>query len=321
MSYEVVLDHRYYLRDIIRSITLEESLYEIAYRATIPITVTPDFPEIFNGQPIKISGLSPNETHMIDLLDGFVWDIKSTDSGQKYLTAIVYDRSIYMARSEDEYLFPSGHTASQRLKKYAADWGIPINTIPDTNIPLSKAVYRAQPLFNMIMADLRETAEKGGELYTPRMTGNRLNLYRLGSNKEVWELESVKKITQRRTLEGSVTQVKVLGKALDDKRSPVLTIEKDQTEELGTIQKVIQHPKIDNLSLAKTAAKQKLSGVQETFTVSGIDINTIRAGDKVILNNIELLVVSVRHKLGIPGEISLELAYEDYIRRNYYGSS
>lgn len=323
--YEVVLANKYYLRELLESITLEESLDEIAYRGTIRLVVTPDFPGVAPGQEIRVSGIPFGGSSMVYLLHpGVVWEIESEARGGavKHLTVTVYDRAIYLAKSEDEYLFPAGQTAAQRLKRYAADWSIPLATVADTGVALSKAVYRAQPIWNLIVADLRETVAKGGEMFRPRMAPNGLELVKLGSNKTGWVLEAeqnIEELVQRRTLEGAVTQVKVLGHAGEDKRSPVLAVVKGETAKYGTLQRVISDEKIKTAAQAKTAGQKALAGMQETFTVTAIDINTIRAGDKVRLNQMDLYVMSVRHELGNPGHMTLELASADYIRRVVYG--
>ncbi|NPV27923.1 MAG: phage portal protein [Firmicutes bacterium] len=323
VPYEVVLADKWFLREIVESITIEESLDEIAARATVVMAITPDFPGIAPGQAMRVSGVPFGGNTMVVLLNGVIWECDSVTRGQKHLTATVYDRSIYLARSEDEYLLPAGQTATQRLKQYAADWGIALGQVADTGVALAKAVYRAQPIYNMLLADLKETVSKGGGMFRPRMTGTTLDLVSLGSNQTVWVMEAdqnTEEINQRRSLEGAVTQVKVLGSAPEEGRSPVLALEKGETAKYGTLQKVIQDPKITTAADAKQAAKEQLSGIQETITVTALDINTIRAGDKVQLNGMDLLVTSARHNLGSPGHMTIELVSEAYVRRRYYAS-
>lgn len=321
-KYEFVLANKYFLRELLESVTMGESLDEIAYMAAVKLTITPDFPGIAPGQEARISGIPFGGNSMIYLLHpGVVWDCDSVTSGQKHLTATVYDKTIYIAKSEDEYLFPAGQTATQRLQQYASDWGIPLGQVPDTGTPLAKAIYRAQPIWSMIMADLRETVAKGGEMYRPRMTPDGLELFKLGSNETVWVLEmnqNVEEINQRRTLEGAITQVKVLGNAPEEGRSPVLALVTGETDKYGTLQKVLSDSKFNDAGTARSAGEELLSGVQETITVQALDINTIRAGDKVQLNGMDLLVTSLRRELGSPGHMNLVVADSDYVRRRYY---
>lgn len=324
-KYEVVLANRYFLRELIEGITLEDALDEIACRASVKLVVTEDFQQIgiAPGQEMRISGVHFDGSNMVYLLHpGVVWEVESTTRGQKHLTVTIYDRTIYLVKSEDEYLFPAGQTATQRLRQYAADWGIPLATVADTGIPLAKAVYRAQPIWSMIMSDLKETVALGGEMHRPRMTPDGLELAKLGQNKAVWALETdqdIKEISQRRTLEGTVTQVKVLGNAPEDQRSPVLALVKGETEKYGTLQVVHSDSKITSAAAAMSTGRKMLAGMQETFSVQTMDINTVRAGDKIRLNQMDTLVMSVRHELGDPGHMILELTWPDVIRRRVYG--
>ena len=323
-KYEVVLANQYYLRELVESITLDESLSDVAYHAQVRLTVTEDLQTIGigPGQEIRISGVPFGGTSMVYLLQpGVIWECNSTNTGIKHIDVDIYDRSIYLSKSEDEYLFSAGQTAAERLKQYCKDWGITTATITDTKTALAKAVYRAQSIYSMIQRDLVETAQKGGGLYRVRMAPDGLELVELGSNKNVWVLDydqNVNQLNQKRTLEGAVTQVKVLGNASEESRSPVLAIEKGETATYGTLQMVLQDDKITTAAAASTAAKKSLCGMQESYEVECIDINTIRAGDKVMLSSTELYVISVVHQLGSPGKMALELASADYIRRRYF---
>lgn len=322
--YEVVLANRYFLRELTESIVLEDSLDEIACRAVIKLVLTPDFQKIgiAPGQEMRVSGIPFGGSSMVYLLHpGVVWECRSATRGRKHIEVTVYDNAIYLAKTEDEYLLPAGQTASQRLERYASDWEIDLGQVEDTGIELAKAVYRSQPIFSMILSDLRETVSKGGDMFRPRMTPNGLELVRLGGNSTVYVLEAdwnVEEIKQRRSLEGAVTQVKVLGNAPGNDRSPVLAIVTGQTDKYGTLQKVFNDYRITDAGSAKTAGEKLLYGVRETVTVTGLDINTIRAGDKVKLNAIEFFVTFVRHELGTPGRMTLELAESDYVRRRCY---
>ncbi|WP_217266698.1 XkdQ/YqbQ family protein [Paenibacillus tianmuensis] len=322
-QYEVILANQYIITDMVEKITLEESLDEIAYRATIDLVITDNFPAIGPGQEIRVSGIAPQGTSLVYLFHpGVIWECNSRNSGQKHLTVTAYDKTIYLNKCEDEYLLPAGQTATQRLKRYAADWGIPIGHIAETGKSLAKGVYRSQTIFSMILNDLKDTVSRDGLMYRARMTPNGLELFEIGSNSPVWMLDmdqNVEEITQKRTLEGAVTQVKVLGKAKEENKPvPVLAVEKGETDKYGTLQRIIQNSSIETASQAKKAAKRLLSGMQETVTVTAIDINTIRAGDKVQMKDLAFIVTSVRHELGMPGNMTLELMHIDAVRRKYF---
>lgn len=322
MSFQVVLADKHDITDFVEEITLEESLEEIAYRANLRLLVTSGLPAIAPGQAIRISCVPYGGGTKLEpvLHPGIVWECQSDDSGTKHLNVTVYDRSIYLAKSEDEKLMPAGQTASQRLREYAKDWGVPVGDVAETPVQLSRGIKRAQSIMSMITGDLQETADKGGGMYRPRMTPAGLGLVKLGSNRTVWELALLEQITQTRTLEGAVTQVKVLGAATGDNRlSPVLAVVKKDTEKYGTLQKIVDDCKIETPAEAKEVAGKLLLGMQETFSVTAPDINTIRAGDLVVLNRMSLIVMRVNHRLSEPGRMELELAAEGKVRRGCYG--
>lgn len=363
MSYEVVYQDKYYLRELIESITLKDSLDQISYQANIRLKVTSDFPDVQPGQPIRISGVKFGTTTMVPLLNpGVTWECASSNRDTKHMTVTVYDRTIYLAKSEDEYLLPAGQTASQRLRKYAADWGIKLSTVPDTKTKLKKAVYRSRPIYNMIAADLQETVKAGGDMYIPRMTPAGLELFKIGTNKDVWILQAIEETNQVRTLDGTITRVKVIGtedrktkskskksgnveipdgmtleeigrlyggkvdkktkKAKANSKvelpSKILAIVTGETSKFGTLQRMVQDEDVKTAAAAKKLGESMLSGVQETFTVTCPDLNTIRAGDLVNYSNMRLIVTSVLHELGDPGHMTLELTWPEIVRRRYF---
>jgi hypothetical protein len=322
--YEVTLAGKYYLGELIESISLDESLDEIAYRANVRLVNTRDLPELLPGQTVEISGPPFGGTGVQSLLPhGVIWEVEAEKKGQSHITLTIYDKMVYLAKSEDEYLYPAGQTATQRLKKYTVDWQIPAGELAETGVPLARAVFRAQPIYAMIKADLNETVSKGGDMFRPRMGTRGLELVKLGGNQTVWMLEAdqnLESTVENSSLEGAITQVKVLGPDSNDGNlAPVLGIVKGETDKYGTIQKILSDSKVRTGKEAETAGGKLLSGARKTVTVNCLDINTIRAGDKIKLNSAGLLVASVRHELGNPGHMTLTLAAEEQVRRDYYG--
>ncbi|MBE3576874.1 MAG: phage portal protein [Limnochordales bacterium] len=298
---------------LLEEVMLEDSLASVAYKATVRLVVTPELPKLDAGQYAAV------EHEGQTLLDGIIWTATRSEQGQPRVEVVVFDRMIYLDRSEDEYLWPSGQTATSRIRQYVQPWGITLGPLADTRVKLGKAVYRAQTIFSMIQSDLRETARQGGGLYRVRMRGQQMELVELGSG-PVLALENVMETEMSRSLEGAVTQVKVLGAAIEDVRSPVLAIVTGQTKELGTLQKVLQDSQIDTVGAAREAGKALLAGIDGTVRVTTIDVPTVRAGDRVTYSGASYIVCNVTHRYqpGTPGEMTLELGSEEYVRRRYY---
>lgn len=323
MSYKVILQDQYDLSPLVEAISLRDSLEQVAYQGTVNLVVTPDMPPISPGMAIRISGIPYGKKNYVPLLHpAVVWEVETSNNGMKRMTLTLYDRTVYLDKSEDEYLFPAKQTATQRFKKYAADWNLKIAVLPDTEKQLGRSVYRTQSIYASMFADLRETAKAGGKLYHPRMISSGLELYELGTNQDVYILEALTDTTQTRTLEGAATKVKVLATAASETGqevpSKVMAIEEKDIAKYGQLQAIIQDDEVKSPAAARQLAKSKLRGIQETISINAPDVNTIRAGDAVMLGSMKLLVISVSRELGSPGSMMLELGSYDDVKRRFY---
>lgn len=323
MSYKVILQDQYDLSPLVEAINLRDSLEQVAYQGTVNLVVTPDMPPISPGMAIRISGIPYGKKDYVPLLHpAVVWEVETSNNGVKRMTLTLYDRTVYLDKSEDEYLFPAKQTATQRFKKYAADWNLKIAVLPDTEKQLGRSVYRTQSIYASMFADLRETAKAGGKLYHPRMISSGLELYELGTNKEVYILEAITDTTQSRTLEGAATKVKVLATAASETGkevpSKVMAIEEKDIAKYGQLQAIIQDDEVKSPAAARQLARSKLRGIRETISLNAPDINTIRAGDAIMLGSMKLLVISVSRELGSPGSMMLELGSYDDVKRRFY---
>ncbi|ETT58694.1 phage portal protein [Paenibacillus sp. FSL H8-0457] len=323
MSYKVILQDQYDLSPLVEAISLRDSLEQVAYQGTVNLVVTPDLPPISPGMAIRISGIPYGKKDYVPLLHpAVVWEVETSNNGVKRMILTLYDRTVYLDKSEDEYLFPAKQTATQRFKKYAADWNLKIAVLPDTEKQLGRSVYRTQSIYASMFADLRETAKAGGKLYHPRMISSGLELYELGTNKEVYILEAITDTTQSRTLEGAATKVKVLATAASETGqevpSKVMAIEEKDIAKYGQLQAIIQDDEVKSPAAARQLARSKLRGIRETISLNAPDVNTIRAGDAVMLGSMKLLVISVSRELGNPGSMMLELGSYDDVKRRFY---
>lgn len=326
--YDVILQDKYFLRECVQSIELEDRLDEIAYCAKVKLAVPDDqfkgLPAILPGMEIRVSGTKFGEDKYSYIIQpGVVWTVDIENKARRNWNLTIYDRLIYLAKSKDEYLFDEGSTASDRIKKICGDWNIPIKDIPDTGQALAKEASRAAPIWSIMKKSLTETGSKSGRLFTLRMQPDGLEVFEIGTNDDPWVFEfqsNLRSVSQKQTLDGACTKVKVLGKQSKDELSPVVSETSADTDKYGTIQDILQDEKAIDAGTASEKANQMLGGIQETVRVEAVDINTIRKGDKVIVEGWPdgLYVISVRHELGSPGKMQMELASKEYIRRRYF---
>ncbi|KEI92614.1 XkdQ/YqbQ family protein [Clostridium botulinum] len=314
----IILRNKYKIDNLIEGIQLSESIDGIAYTANINLVETEELKRlgIAKGHSIEIYDIDFETKKNKQVFKGVIWDIDKSRKSKK-ITLTCKERTIYIEESEDEYLFGEG-TATQRIIKYCRDWGIPTASLVNTRAKLAKAVYRSDTILGMMIKDLKETAQKGGNLYKLRML-DKLNIIQLGSNKTVWRLETIAEdINFKSSLEGMITQVKILGKQEENKKTPVTGVYKKDTSKYGTIQKLVQDEKIKSSAEGRKRADALFNTGEETAHISGIGINSIRAGDKVSVNGQILYVIDVTHNLGSTGRMDLTLSNLNYIRRKFY---
>lgn len=317
---DIYLNNKYKIQGITEGISFSESIDNIAYTASVKLVETDEIEKIGikKGDKIKIKDISFETKKEITIFNGVIWEV-NTSKKTKNIDLSCKERTIYIEESEDEYLFSEG-TATNRIKKYCSDWNIPTGNIQDTKIKLSKAVYRKQSILGMMIKDLKETAQKGGDLYKVRML-DELELIKLGSNSTVWKLETITDdINIKSSLDGMVTQVKVLGKNENDEgKSPIIGIYKKDTSKYGTIQKIVQDESIENSSQALSFANNLFNTGEESISVScSVDINTIRSGDKISLNGNVYYVIDITHNKNSSTKMTMNLGTLDYIRRRFY---
>ncbi|BDR81015.1 XkdQ/YqbQ family protein [Clostridium tetani] len=319
---DIIFKDKYKIENFNEGIQLSESIDGIAYTVNIDLIEIDEFKKLglVKASPIQIWDTDYETKKQVLLFKGMAWGVNKSRR-DKRVRLICKERTIYLDQSEEEYLFPAGQTATQRAIQYCKDWSIPQGVLAGTSIPLSKAMYRNNTIYDMMKKDLKETAQKGGKLFKFRMSSGKLDIVELGSNKTVWKLESIAEdIEEQSSLDGMVTQVKVLGKQKENKKTPVIGVYKNNLNicKYGAIQKIVQDDKIKNGDEAKKKAVSLFNSGKETVRVSGIDINTIRAGDKVSLDEKLLYVIDVTHNLGSIGKMDLNLGTLEYIRREFF---
>ena len=292
---KIIYDRKYYIENALMSLSLTDSIDNIAYKVTMDLV-----------ESDAIYDLQIKKAKTVQIID----KIYETEKEDTIFNGVVWAR---------RKTYKKAGTADERIKKIAKDWGIPIGNIPNTNVKLDKKVEKGN-LLDLMRKALRETVKKGGKMYLLRME-DKLNMYELGKNKIVYQLEGIcEEVDDTNSLEGAVTSVKVLGKSKDDKHAtPVLGVFKKDTDKYGTLQKVKQDEKIKNKKDAEKAAKTMFNSGEDLKTFQCVvDINTIRAGDKVRFFDHEYYVIDIVHNIKPSPTMTIKAGKLDYIRRKFF---
>ena len=326
---DLILKNKYKIQILSESVTLKDVIDGIAYTLNISLVETEELKSIgiAKGDSIHLYDNEFGTGNYAQIFSGIIWDLDTSKKSKK-ISIIGKERTIKIEESDDERLWNDGQTADQRAKIIANDWEIPIGSFANTGIALAKD-KRKETLYSMIKKDLKETAQKGGKLYKIRMDTS-LNLIELGSNTPIYKLDNIiDDFNEKDSLDGAVTQVKVLGKedskksgSSDEKElvlSPVIGVFKKDTETYGTIQKIVDDEKVDDYAKAQAKANCLFSTGETSKNISCCkDINTLRSGDKVSVYGEEVYITEITHNLGSAGKMNLTVMKFDDVRRKFY---
>ncbi|SFE92180.1 XkdQ/YqbQ family protein [Peptostreptococcus sp. D1] len=316
---QIILRNKISIENALEGMTLSDSIDGVAYKCSMKLSEAKAIQDlkIKKADTVqiidKLYGANKDET----IFNGIVWG-RNKNHKTDTLDLTLKERNVYIESSEDEYVFKES-TLDDRIRQIAKDWNIPIGNIPKTGIKLEKCVEKGK-LQDMIRKFIKETVKKGGKMYVLRME-NKLNLYEIGSNKIVYDLESIMEdATDVNSLEGAVTSVKVLGKSKNEKsKTPVIGTYKKNDKVFGTLQKIKQDDKIKNVKDAKKAAEAMFSDGEDMIKFSGvIDISTIRAGDKVKFYGVEYYVIDVTHSIEPHRKMTLNAGSKQYVKGKFF---
>lgn len=326
---DLILKNKYKIQILSESVTLKDVIDGIAYTLNISLVETEELKStgIAKGDSIQLYDSEFGTGNYAQIFSGIIWDLDKSKKSKK-ISITGKERTVVIEESDDERLWNDGQTADQRAKIIASDWEIPIGSFANTGIALAKD-KRKESLYSMIKKDLKETAQKGGKLYRLRMDTS-LNLIELGTNTPVYKLDNIiDDLNEKDSLDGAVTQVKVLGKedskksgGSDEKElvlSPVIGVFKKDTENYGTIQKIIDDEKVDDYAKAQAKADCLFSTGETSKTIScRKDINTLRSGDNVSVYGEIVCITEITHNLGSAGKMNLTVMKIDDVRRKFY---
>ncbi|MCC0654204.1 XkdQ [Clostridioides sp. ES-S-0001-03] len=316
---KIILNGKYDIANFNEGITLSEAIDGVAYKMDVSLVEPKQLQDIGikKGDKIVLIDIAYESKKEETIFDGVIWETRRSEKSKK-LTLSCRERTIYMEESEEQYSFKE-NTATQRIEYYCKQWNIPYYNLANTGKKLTKVIHKTN-ILDMIKKDLKETASKGGDLFRVRMD-NKLKLFKLGTNANIYKLDSILEDANfTSSFNDAVTSVKVLGKSKDEntKASVIGTYKKD-SDKYGTLQKIKQDEKIKNAKEAKKAAEAMFNSGEETISVDCVvDINRIRAGDKVSLKGREYYVIDVTHTLDSTPKMKLNIGTLEYIRRKFY---
>lgn len=291
-AYIITEDWKYSVYEVTSSISMSEQEKQIAQSVTLSLAdVEVDGARLSslikprNRVIIKADDGKKND----EVFRGYVWNISPKESlKDRELSIKCYDNLIYWQESEDSDFFEEGKSTDSIAKSVASKWGISL-TYKYVSITHEKLVLRGA-IADFLTADVLDTAQKQtGVKYYIRSVKDNVTIGIAGTNATVYTISGSQNATELRryiTMNGLTTQVVIMGQISDDAKTPIEATVRGDTDEYGTLQKILILDEDTTLDAAKTEAKNiiKEDGTPKwEHDIKASDIPWIRKGDRVKL--------------------------------------
>jgi len=291
--YITTKDKRYDVTPAVMSIDFSEQETQMAVSANLTIADID-----YSGKPLSSVFDSRNRvviyandgTKNDEVFRGFVWDLSPKESlTENSFTIKAYDHLIYLQESEDHEFFRSGEMTSNIFQSICKKWGIDGRFAYDSIV--HKQLVMRGAIADFLTEDLLNEAQRYcSTKYVVRSEKDALWVLKVGSNEMIYTLDAKCNATELRkhkTMNGITTQVIVLGNEDDDGKSPVEATLSKNTDEYGTLQKIISRSEDTTLYDATKEARSILNEDGKPkweYDIKAVDIPWIRKGDKVLVH-------------------------------------
>lgn len=225
-----------------------------------------------------------------EVFRGFIWTRTYKGSiNDRALQFKCYDNLIYMQESEESAFYASGKATKDVCQSLCDNWGVNLDYSYES-ITHTKLVLRGA-LSDIFTADILDLVkERTGTKYCILSDKDTMYIKPVGSNTTIYHFIAGQNIIQMAsecTMDGMVTKVVIVGKADDEDRQPVEATVSGQTDEYGTLQKIISRSENTSLADSKKEAQEIIDekGTPKwEYQLTAPDIPWIRLGDKVYVS-------------------------------------
>lgn len=224
------------------------------------------------------------------VFSGIVWsrDYQSSLLDRE-ITIKCYDNLIYLQESEAYNFFEEGNSTSDIMYSICGEWGV-LLSYKYESITHAKMALRGT-LADIFITDILDLVkDRTGKDYVILSDHDVMVVQSVGQNSTVHKVEAGKNaisVVSKCTMDGMVTKVAILGTADREDRRAVHHESFRNTDEYGTLQKIIARDKNTTLEAAQSEAENILdenSSPKWEYEVTAIDIPWARKGDKIYVN-------------------------------------
>ena len=215
------------------------------------------------------------------------WNPVSKNSGQT-LSLKSYDSLYDFQESEDSIYIASGSGTKEILTDFFAKWGIKMGKYSGPNVTHGIIKHDKKKYGSIVKELLKEAKGKGGGESVIRSEKGKVNILKVGSNKDILHFEETINLTSashKISTAGMVTRVRIVGEKSDEGRRPVEATVDGKTK-YGIRQKILTRGSDESIGEAKKEANEILKEEgqpKETVKISTFDVPFARKGDIIHL--------------------------------------
>lgn len=225
-----------------------------------------------------------------EVFRGYLWSRARNDSlEENTLRYTCYDNLIYFQESEDSLYFTSGKSTKDIVASICDKWGIKLqysyDSITHTKMPLRGY------LSDIFTADILDLVKKRTKKkYVIQSEKDTMVVKPVGSNSTIYQFiagKNVVKTASGWTMDGVITKVIITGKADDNDREPIEATVSGNTNEYGTVQRILHRNENTSLADAKIEAQNTIDENGKPkweYEITAADIPWIRRGDKIYVD-------------------------------------
>lgn len=285
MSVEVLVGGNVDISDFVKSVEYSGDSTKFNRQLTVSLLATADGRkrayELSEGSTITFR--YDGKTRFV----GVIFSIDISSGGDMSITA--YDSNIYLAKSYDSRIF-TNKKASDIIKMFAQDFGIPIGSIVDTGFVIPYLKFQNTTLFDMIATALTITRKQTGKRYFVGNDNGKLVLKEgaAATTRYVFkDGENLISASYSRSIEDVKTQVKVIGGA-KGKETVILARDDAARNKYGVLQAVEVLDENATASQVKQRASALLkeqAQVSEQLNIEVLGVVEVDVGSAVYIQN------------------------------------
>lgn len=226
-----------------------------------------------------------------EVFRGYIWNRGYKSSlGDREIAIKCFDNLIYFQESEESEFFSAGKSSKDVLSTLCEKWGVKLKYEYES-ITHAKLALRGT-LADIMTSDILDLVkDQTGKKYVILSSKDEIQVKGYGQNSTIYKFMAGQNAVMTKsesTMSGMVTKVVILGKADDeDSRDPIEATVLGDTDQYGTIQKLIDRD--ENTTLADS--QKEAEGILKNdgtpkweYEVQAPDIPWLRKGDKVYVN-------------------------------------